>query len=330
MINLLAIAMPMEASEAVSSSASGFVLAPKIAIVAVLGLLVPILIARYVYKDAKSRNMDATLWVVVTLLIPSFIGLIIYLIVRSNNPVTNCPSCKNPVDSDFVICPFCGASLKEGCPNCGAAVSGGWKLCPKCGTELHTESEMSTNALSPPKRDRSLVVILLIVLLVPIIIAALLFGVALLFRANFSSGSVYQTEEGYNISLENLSDSVKPYIEPWIEECDAAGNGVYVAVLKDAVKSEEFQDWFGDRADKGYVIYVYVSWWKGVATQTSFIGSATFDKGALTIRYDLKIGGVVRTDTELSRIALNGYNLTDLTILLDGEPTQYKRTDIEW
>ena len=50
----------------------------------IVALLVPILVGIYVYRDAKTRNMDALLWTLVSMLIPGLLGLIIYLIIRNN------------------------------------------------------------------------------------------------------------------------------------------------------------------------------------------------------------------------------------------------------
>lgn len=45
---------------------------------------VPIIIAVFVYRDAKKRDTNALLWALVSAFAPSFIGLIIYLIVRND------------------------------------------------------------------------------------------------------------------------------------------------------------------------------------------------------------------------------------------------------
>ena len=47
-------------------------------------LLIPILIGVYVYRDAKRRQMNAVAWTAIAVLAPTFIGLIIYLLVRRN------------------------------------------------------------------------------------------------------------------------------------------------------------------------------------------------------------------------------------------------------
>lgn len=48
---------------------------------------VPIVIGVFVYKDAIKRETNPWLWTIVAALTPSFIGLIVYLIVRNDYPL---------------------------------------------------------------------------------------------------------------------------------------------------------------------------------------------------------------------------------------------------
>ncbi|MEF9922614.1 MAG: hypothetical protein RR769_06800 [Anaerovoracaceae bacterium] len=48
---------------------------------------VPIVIGVFVYKDAVKRETNPWLWTIVAALTPSFIGLIVYLIVRNDYPL---------------------------------------------------------------------------------------------------------------------------------------------------------------------------------------------------------------------------------------------------
>ena len=60
-------------------------------ILLIIGLIaVWILLAVWVYRDAKKRGMEATLWLLVVLL-TGFIGLIVYLIVRREHPIQQPP-----------------------------------------------------------------------------------------------------------------------------------------------------------------------------------------------------------------------------------------------
>ncbi len=47
-----------------------------------------------------------------------------------------CPSCGQPVQEDFVVCPYCGTQLKRSCPSCGRAVDATWNVCAYCGADL--------------------------------------------------------------------------------------------------------------------------------------------------------------------------------------------------
>jgi RNA polymerase subunit RPABC4/transcription elongation factor Spt4 len=49
-----------------------------------------------------------------------------------------CPECGEPVQADWMACPFCGAELptEPVCPQCGKPVKEGWKKCPHCGASL--------------------------------------------------------------------------------------------------------------------------------------------------------------------------------------------------
>lgn len=49
---------------------------------------------------------------------------------------TKCHSCGREIDSDFALCPYCGASVKVACPDCGKVVSPDFIICPYCGSKL--------------------------------------------------------------------------------------------------------------------------------------------------------------------------------------------------
>jgi len=96
----------------------------------------------WVYRDAERRGMNGLLWALLVL-IGNVIGLIIYLIVRSESAARlqpacceKCPSCGTEVRAGFAFCPNCGKSMKPVCPNCKKPVQADWKACPHCGTSL--------------------------------------------------------------------------------------------------------------------------------------------------------------------------------------------------
>jgi len=98
----------------------------------------------WVYRDAESRGMSGILWALLVF-IGNLIGLLIYLIVRSDafqsppGPVTSthaCPNCQKSVANSFAYCPHCGAQMQPTCPDCKKQVESNWKACPHCGTKL--------------------------------------------------------------------------------------------------------------------------------------------------------------------------------------------------
>ena len=107
---------------------------------ALLALWIYVII--WVYKDAERKGMNGLLWALLVL-IGNIVGLIIYLIIRTETPARRreapaekCPKCENSVTPGFVFCPNCGANLKPVCPGCQKPVNTDWKICPSCGSSL--------------------------------------------------------------------------------------------------------------------------------------------------------------------------------------------------
>ena len=71
-----------------------------------------ILLAIWTYKDADSKGMIPLLWTAIVVLVPSFIGLIVYLIVRSDNNKITCSNCNTRVNSNMKFCSNCGMELR--------------------------------------------------------------------------------------------------------------------------------------------------------------------------------------------------------------------------
>lgn len=135
-------------------------------------LCVPLLLGIYTYRDAKSRGMNAILWALVAVLAPTFLGFLIYLLVRGSYSNLTCPSCGTSVRETYVVCPQCGAKLKASCTNCGSPVETGWKVCPQCAEPLDWEAQDFTPPVKP--RDKNLWKILLIVILIPVLFLVVL------------------------------------------------------------------------------------------------------------------------------------------------------------
>ena len=68
-----------------------------------------LLVAVWVYKDAKKRDKSGILWVIIVILL-GVIGFIIWLIVRGEVPTSGkkCSNCGRPLPMDARVCPYCG------------------------------------------------------------------------------------------------------------------------------------------------------------------------------------------------------------------------------
>lgn len=121
-----------------------------------VGLLISLGVV--IYKDAKAHNMSAGLWTAVAVLAPNLIGVIIYLVVRSNQEKKfNCSNCQAEVKADYNICPSCQAVFENTCEACKHAISTQMDYCPYCGTQVEekiahqtaTKITKKTNIVKP-------------------------------------------------------------------------------------------------------------------------------------------------------------------------------------
>jgi uncharacterized membrane protein YhaH (DUF805 family) len=103
-----------------------------------------ILVIVWVYRDAERKGMNGLLWALLVL-IGNLIGLIIYLIIRTESRqqkygaeenVVECPGCHERIQEKFAFCPNCGEMIKPQCPKCQASIQKEWKVCPHCGAKL--------------------------------------------------------------------------------------------------------------------------------------------------------------------------------------------------
>lgn len=104
----------------------------------------------YVYRDAKRRGMNASLWtVLVIVLLPAYLGIgfIIYFLLREPLPYS-CPNCHGTVSARFNYCPACKFNLRPSCPSCRREVRLEDRFCPNCAAEL-SESRASLRQDGP-------------------------------------------------------------------------------------------------------------------------------------------------------------------------------------
>lgn len=81
------------------------------ALIAIAVLVLLILICVWTYRDAQHKGMNGIIWTLIVLLVPSCIGLIIYLIVRMDAKKVTCSKCMKSVNGNSKYCSNCGEEL---------------------------------------------------------------------------------------------------------------------------------------------------------------------------------------------------------------------------
>lgn len=117
-----------------------------------LVMAIMIFLVAYVNRDAKRRGMNYALWtLLVVVLLPAwtFVGFLIYFLMREPLPY-DCPQCGKSVGARFNFCPNCKCNLHPSCPNCKQEVVETDKFCPFCATDLKNVAA-ETEALTAPK-----------------------------------------------------------------------------------------------------------------------------------------------------------------------------------
>lgn len=66
----------------------------------------------WTYRDAKSRGLEAGMWTAIVVMVPNFIGLLLYFLVGRKQQKIKCPSCEAETEQG-----------KPHCSNCGAVIS---------------------------------------------------------------------------------------------------------------------------------------------------------------------------------------------------------------
>jgi hypothetical protein len=127
----------------------------------------------WTFQDIRNRSTDLLLQIAATLLVTifSFPGLLIYFmlrpqrtlaelydesleeeaLLRSLPPASTCPSCENPVEPDFLFCPWCQDRLRQLCSRCERPIALEWQICPYCGAAPQTT--VTIVPAQPPPRE---------------------------------------------------------------------------------------------------------------------------------------------------------------------------------
>ena len=275
--------------------------------VAALFLVLPILIGVYVYRDASNRGMNAPLWTLVAALAPSGIGLIIYLVVRSDFNSYECPNCKAPVLEEYSSCPKCGTPLKAKCTNCGNPIASGWQNCAHCGEPVPPDTKIP---FIQRRKDNGLGKILVAVILIPVLIISILIVGLASFRSShpISVGSV----DGMRV--EDFADNRT--ISDWLKSCEASGSGIYV------LEYQYPEDETNNLQRSSYIVYR-----SGLVKDVSVAagGYQGFFKSSLRIEYtDTEQSGA--TDYHIYQVDSSTTEKSVLEILVNGKKADYRLT----
>jgi len=108
----------------------------------------------WTFRDMRARARDAfaQLLAALMVLVLGPFGIILYLILRPRETLAEkyersleeeallqdieerqiCPGCKQPIESDFMLCPVCHTRLRRPCIHCGRLIHPRWSVCPYC------------------------------------------------------------------------------------------------------------------------------------------------------------------------------------------------------
>ena len=271
-------------------------------IVLALIIILPFIVGFFVYRDARQRDMNALLWAFVAALVPAFIGLIIYFLVRGNYANLRCPQCGTPVKESFTVCPKCGAKLRPSCPNCKAPVESDWKVCPLCTTPL---PEIQTDIQVPVRpKDRTGWKVLAVIILVPTFLIVLLI-LGLTSMSYTGSASIQElSRDEYYAEMEALSqEETAEKVQEWLDGLNQEETRSAHALRYD----------YYNGSNTEYYFLVYVP--GGGDSSHSGFGQSTSIFGT-TLKLELEPTG---NDGTLFNIMSSAENVPNLKITLGGE-----------
>lgn len=116
------------------------------------GIVLHFALVFWTARDASRRGAMSLFWGV-AILIFGVPGWLIYLVVRPpelaadvrerdleirakeielQKELESCPGCLQPVEKDFLICPYCMKKLRNPCIECSKPLKLKWNVCPYC------------------------------------------------------------------------------------------------------------------------------------------------------------------------------------------------------
>jgi hypothetical protein len=84
------------------------------AVALLLVLLAMVGLGIWTYRDAKSHGLEAGMWTLIVVLVPNFIGLLLYFLIGRKQQQTLCPSCGSKTQQGKPYCSNCGAAIAQG------------------------------------------------------------------------------------------------------------------------------------------------------------------------------------------------------------------------
>lgn len=108
----------------------------------IVASLVGIWLCIWIYRDAEARGENGALWVII-LLIAGLIGLIVWLVVRSDKPIVNprITASKYRAQSTEYMPPTPKTKTPppgmKFCKNCGKPIPPNSAFCPNCGYKIN-------------------------------------------------------------------------------------------------------------------------------------------------------------------------------------------------
>lgn len=102
-------------------------------IVMLLFMIYWIIIALWVYQNAKKSKLSAPVWGIITLF-TNLLGVLLYVIYKTTNGV--CAYCGAILQRGGVFCTYCGHKNGVTCEKCGSPIPPSGCYCPKCGNKI--------------------------------------------------------------------------------------------------------------------------------------------------------------------------------------------------
>jgi RNA polymerase subunit RPABC4/transcription elongation factor Spt4 len=110
----------------------------------------------WTFRDMRARSRDAFAQLLAALMmfVLGPVGIILYLLLRPRETLAEkyersleeeallqdieerqiCPGCKQPIESDYMVCPICHTRLRHPCVQCARLIHPRWDICPYCAT----------------------------------------------------------------------------------------------------------------------------------------------------------------------------------------------------